>query len=340
MRVLIFVIMLIFIGCDEKKVPVVIGLDSDYSSIARGVKNGMLLAEDEENIEFDFIDNKGDKFITKDIDKKLISQHNPLVIGHITSGVTKSVVPLFNNSNTILFSPTVSTKELSNLDDNFIRIQPTKNYQSIEPILKYISNFKEYSKMNIIYDTSNRAYADSLIKALQDKRNKYIKIDKIIPIDEENLDISKVDKNIPIFIIGSSHLSANIVVSLKREGFKSLIVVSGSAFTQDFIKNAGKYGEGVLFFSTFNPSSDNKKYIKFVSKFIEKFGYNPGSFEVKGYEIAKITAKVIDKNNIKKALINHTFDGLQGKIYINKYGDTFRETHIFILNNSIFEKVQ
>ena len=340
MRILIFLLVLFFMGCEKKQVPVVIGLDSDYSSIAKGIKNGMLLAQDESDIKFNFINDNGDINLTKKIDKNLILQHQPLIIGHITSGITKSVLPLFNHSDTVIFSPTVSTNELSHIDDNFIRVQSTKTYKSIEDIIKYISSFHKFNKMNIIYDTNNKAYANGLISALKDKRNKYIKINKIIPINEENIKISNIDKNIPVFIIGSSNLTAKIVKILKVNGFNSLIVVSGSAFTKDFIKASGKYGEGVLFFSTFNPSSDNKNYLKFVSKFIEKFGYKPGSFEVKGYEIAKITTQVIDKRNIKNALINHHFDGLQGKIYINKYGDTSRETHIFILNNSIFEKVK
>jgi len=334
---LLFFIFLLF-GCKkEHKVPVVIGLDSRYSSIAKELKNGMLICK-KENLKFEFLDNKGDKYITKEIDSKLINK-TPIVIGHITSDVSKYAVPLFNNTNTILFSPTTSTQELSGLDDNFIRIQSVKNFKNIEDLLKELQIFS-IKKINIVYDESNKVYAQSIINAFLDKRNKYVKVNKIIPIDELNLKIEQIDLHTPIYIIGSTNLSVDMVIALKQKGFDSFIFVAGSAFTKDFIKLSGEYGEGVMFFSTFNPDSDNKNYLKFKKKFISKFGYSPGNFETKGYEIAKITSEVIDKPNIKKALINHTFEGLQGKIYIDKYGDTIRETHIYIINNSIFEKVK
>jgi len=341
MRILILIFMILFIGCDKKQeVPVVIGLSSNYSSIAKNIKNGILLAADEEpNVEFKFYDNRGDKYITKQIDKDLIFKNTPLVIGHITSSISKSAVLLFDDTNTILFSPTTSTKELAQMDDNFIRIQPIKDFNSMKSVLELLYKISK-KNINIMYDKNNRAYAQSLINSFLDKKNKYVKVNKIIAIEDNNFDISKIDKNIPIFIIGSTKLSANLVVTLKQNGFHSLIIVSGSAFSNDFIKMAKEYAEGVLFFSTFNPNSDDKKYLQFKERFIAKFGYEPGSFELKGYEIAKITAKVINKKDIKHALINHTFDGLQGKIHIDKYGDTQRETHIYIVNNGNFEKVK
>ena len=328
------------VGCEQKKeVPVVIGLSSNYASISNEVKNGILLAEDEEkDVDFKFYDNKGDKYLTRQIDKDLIFKNTPLIIGHITSSITKSAVLLFDDTDTILFSPTASTKELANIDDNFIRIQPIKDFNSMKTVLQFLHKISK-KNINIIYDKQNKSYAQSLINSFLDKRNHYIKVNKTLAIDKD-FDISKIDKNMPLFIIGSTKLSANLVKNLKNNNFHSLIVVSGSAFSQDFIKMIGDYAEGVLFFSTFNPNSDDKKYIQFKERFISKFGYEPGSFELKGYEIAKITAKVINKKNIKEALINHTFEGLQGKIYIDKYGDTQRETHIYVVNNGNFEKVE
>ena len=339
MRIVLLILFLLFLGCENKqKVPVVLGFDGSYSSIAKELKNGMLIAQEEGGVEFDFINNDNDKILNKKIDKKLINEHKKLIIGHITSSLTKDAVPLFNKTNTLLFSPTASTNELSNKDDNFIRIQPAKNYQTLKSVMKHMANFIDNKKLNIIYDKNNEAYAKSIINSFLDKRDKYIHIDKIIPINE-NL---KFDINMsePILIIGSSTLSANIVKKLKKRNFNDLIFVSGSAFTNEFLKQAKEASDGVLFFSTFNPLSDNKKYIKFREEFIDRFGYEPSSFNVKGYEIAKITDKIIDKKDIKKALINHTFNGLQGKIHINKYGDTIRETHIYIVNNQTFQKVE
>jgi len=341
MRIFLFLMMIFFIGCQkkEKKIPVVLGFTSNYSMVAKDIKNGMLLAQDEENnIKFKFIDNKGNVTYTKQIDKKFINK-TPLIVGHITSTITKEVVPLFNNTNTILFSPTASTKELSNIDDNFIRIQSVKDFKNIEHILQYIRQFS-IKNINIIYDVKNESYAHSLISLLLDKRNIYLKVNKIVPVSFDNMDLKDIDFNTPVYIIGSAKLSAKIVKYLKKHKFDCLIFVSGSAFTKYFINLTGDDGEGVVFFSTFNPDSDNKKYLKFKEKFISKFGYEPGSFEVKGYETAKIISQVIDKKNIKNALINHTFEGLQGKIYIDKYGDTIRKTHIYIINNGIFEKVK
>jgi len=339
MRVLMILIMLFFIGCqDKKQVPVVIDLSGNYSSIGMGLKNGILLAEDND-IHFKFYDDKGDLETTKNIDKKLILEHKPLVIGHVTSSITQKVLPLFNKSKTILFSPTASTKELAGIDDNFVRIQPVKNFHSIANVLKYISTFTNSKKINVVYEKGNKAYVFSLISALKDKRNKYLKLNKVIGANKE-VPISKIDKNIPLCIISSPKFGAELVKKLAKTGFNSFIILSGSAFTKEFITLAGEAGEGVLFFTSFNPNSEDKKYLEFKDKFISRFGYEPGSFELKGYEIAQITKKVIDKKNIKKALINHTFNGIQGKIHVDKYGDTIRETHIFIVNNSTFEKVE
>lgn len=352
MRYLIVALfVLIFAGCEKEKIKVglVIGLSGSYSDISKQVKNGVELAVDEINkkggidgkeISLVIKDNKGDVELTKQIDRELIDSKIPVVIGHITSTLSKSAVGLFNNSNTILFSPTTSTTELSHIDDNFIRVQPAKDFNTIKKLIDYIA--KDNKNINIIYDINNESYAKSIINAI--KSSNLLTINHSIGFKNSGLDykflIENRLKNSPLFIISSTKDGANIVKNLRINGFKSLITVSGSSFSQKFIDLAGEYAEGTVFVTDFNSLAQRKKFLKFKRDFIAKFGYSPSSFEANGYETMMVLKDALSKENIKNSLINKKFDGLQGELFINKFGDVKRESFLFVVHNREFLEVK
>lgn len=351
MKIILFLMALFFVGCEKEeiKVGLVIGLSGSYSDISNQVKNGAQLAVEEINknggingkkISLIIKDNKGDINLTRKIDQELIDLKVPVVIGHITSNLSKNSVDLFNNSNTILFSPTTSTTELSSIDDNFVRIQPAKDFKAIEKLIKYIS--KSNSKLNIIYDKNNLSYAKSIIDSI--KTSNLLTINKTIAFENTNLDykflIENGLKEYPVFIIASTKDGATIVKNLKINKFDNLIALSGSAFSQKFIELTQEYSEGVVLITDFNALCQKPEFYKFKRNFIAKYDHNPSSFESNGYEAVMVLAEALKSENLKNGLLNKNFKGLQKDIFIDEFGDVQRESFLFVVHNRDFLEIK
>ena len=91
-------------------------------------------------------------------DGELIKEGVIAIIGHATSAQTLAGLKVTNPANVIMIGPTVSTPELSGLDDYFFRVHPSfKN--SAQAFAKYIYERSGITRMAIIYDKDNLAYS-------------------------------------------------------------------------------------------------------------------------------------------------------------------------------------
>ena len=76
------------------------------------------------------------------------------IIGHATSAQTLAGLKVTNPANVLMIGPTVSTPELSGMDDYFFRVYPSfKN--SAQTFAKYIYEINGINRIAIIYDKDN-----------------------------------------------------------------------------------------------------------------------------------------------------------------------------------------
>lgn len=174
--------------------------------------------------------------------------------------------------------------------------------------------------------------------------NKFVaKIDLNSPYKDiiQRLNSMKYDL---ILIVGNSIDSANIIQYIRINKIKTKILASGWARTQDLIINGGRAVEGVMFSTGYDDQSKNKKFIQFVKKFKKRYKRIPSLFAAQGYELGQILIKNLtissDTTTLKQRILNiKKYDGLQGDIIFDKYGDVFREYFLMEIKNAQYVKI-
>ena len=341
---------------EDIKIGLVAGLSGKYSSLGHDILNGTLLAFDEINYN---INGKKVEIIRKDDkqndDEALQSikffekEGINLIIGNATSSMTNiSLSYIKDKKDFFLISPTASSSKFSNIDDNFLRTQIAHSTKGFNILSNYLLE-RNLRNVFLVYDPVNKSYVDNYLLNFQKSflnlgGKNFIKSEKITN-DYKSIieDINK--NNIDVIVVAASALdSSNFIQYLRINGIKKSVIVSGWAKTKEFLENGGIYVNGAVFATSYDANSENKKYLNFLKSYVKKYKTEPSVFSARAYETAKIIIQTLKKDtniaNIKKnILFEKTFDGLQGKIVFNKFGDVDRDYFLMQVKDNSFVRI-
>jgi len=359
--VFIGLILIFMVGCNDKKnddikIGFVAGLSGKYSSLGTSVRNGFLLAFEEidykinnQKIKIIQKDDKQDKNEAKKAIEFFVKNDIKLIIGNTTSSMTKVSLPLIQKQkDMLLISATASSSFFSGQNDNFLRVQVDNSPKRYEPLANTLIK-DGYKNIFFIYDSKNQTYTDDYSITLENilvkkGSNKYTaKVDLNEPYENILKKFNNTKSDL-ILIVGNAVDSANIIQYLRANKIKAKILGSGWARTNDFISNGGKYIEGVLFSECYDDNSQNENYLSFVKRYKKRYNITPSVFETQGYELAQIVIKNLKKStDISKLKDNiiatKKYNGLQGDIVFDKYGDVMREFFMLEVKNKKFIKM-
>ncbi len=344
----------------ELKEPIKIGfvgaLTAKYSDLGNPMMNGIILAFEEEKyeingnkIELIFKDDKKDEQVNRQIVNDFINQGIKIVIGNVTSSMSKISMSIINkHEDMFMISAASASNEFSGIDDQFFRVHVANNEQRFNTFTKYIKD-NNYKKIYGIYDPGNITYTKDYLENFEksfilnggENFIKYNKTDE--NLDNLVLDINSLNPDL-ILICANSVDASRVVQYLKMKGVTVQIASSEWAMTPAFIENTGKYSEGIIFNIDYDENSKSNDFINFSKKFREKYNIEPSLYASKGYELAKVIIELLkmgDQTELKKnLLIKKEFKGLQDTIIFDKYGDVIREFNTFRVINGKFEKVK
>jgi len=341
---------------EEIKIGFVAGLSGKYSSLGTNTRDGLLLAFDEVDNKINGKkviiiqkDDKQDKKEAKKIIDFFVKEKIQLIVGNATSSMTKISFPVINaQKDYLLFSSTASSSEFTKKDDNFIRLQVEPSIKRYKKLNSFLQDNK-YKNIYFIYDSKNSAYVNDYKGFFQDTFMSYGG-NKFVGSYDINEDYVKILKDMNtkehdlVLVVANSIDSANIIQYIRLNNIDTKVLVTGWAKTNDFIVNGGKSVENVIVSTGYDDDSKNPNFIEFVKKFKNKYNKTPSVFSAQGYELGQIlienlksSDKLSDlKNNILKT---KRYNGLQGDIVFDKYGDVFREYFIMEVRNKKFVKV-
>jgi len=331
------------------------GLSGRFAKLGNDTFNSVKFAFEEINYK---IGNNNIVLIPKDDEQdlakarkgitELLNEDVKLTIGNITSSMTKESLKVINDKDMILFSPTARSNDLINLDDNFLRAQDTYMPSSFNVLSKYLVKH-DIKKILYFY---NNAHPSILHKYLNDFQKSFQnlggeKFVEGIEIDETLEDrIKKIDQGSidAILIISGSYDSAKVAQFLKREDFNKQIIITEWAYYLDFLENGGKAIENILLLTSYNMNSKSKEYLEFVKNYKDKFKKSPTPYSMHAYETARIIIETLKKDdnilNLKSNILKQkVFQGLQGKIIFNQYGDVVRDYFLVKIKNNKFVKI-
>jgi branched-chain amino acid transport system substrate-binding protein len=110
--------------------------------------------------------------------------------------------------------------------------------------------------------------------------------------------------------------------------------------SQALIENGGAAVEGMRFCVPFNPLATNPEWLTFKERYLETYGVSPDFAASQGYLAGRILVEALKRGSarhIKENILQiKEFQGPQGKISFDPYGDPVTELHILEVRNGQF----
>ena len=337
---------------EEVKIGFVGALTEKYSVLGNAMRNGILLAFEEnkyivndKKIELLFKDDKNDKELNKLIINNYINQDIKIVIGNVTSSMSKISMSIINkHEDMFMISAASASNEFTGIDDQFFRVHVANNAQRFDSFTKYILK-QDFKKVYGIFDPQNKTYTKDYIDNFEKSfisnggGNFIKKTPSSLDLDSLVLDIKSVKPDLILFCVNSID-AARIVQYLRINKINTQLASSEWAMTNTFLENSGRHSENIIFNIDYNQNAKNKKFLDFVQNYKDKYNDNPSMFASKGYELSKIIIQLLEEGKeteLKKNLLEkREFEGLQDTIVFDEYGDVIRNFINFRVKNGEF----
>ena len=266
----------------------------------------------------------------------------------MTSAVAMATVPLANQAQLLMISPTVTTNELSSLDDYFVRIVPATR-QFVRTSVDYYVHSLGLQRIRAIYDLRNRSYTESWLNDISTLFSKAG--GKMLPplsftssdeVEFSTLARQALEENPDgIIIAGNSVDTAILCQNIRKQNPSIPIGTSEWASTGRLIELGGRWVEGVAVEQFFNLQSTQAAYVTFRDAYIQRFGQSPAFGGLYSFDAANILFDVMagkkPDQSLKHALLTkRTFSGTQKNIVFNATGDSQGETYLFVVKDGAF----
>ena len=359
------ILMLVFVtiassGCTHSqpvKIGFVAGLTGRLADLGTGGRDGALLATEEINqaggvkrarVELLVRDDRSDVQQALKMDQELIDAGVVAIVGHVISSASLATVPLMNNKQTLMLSPTVRTAKLTGLDDYFFSLI-TPIWPATEQQAEYAVRQRGINHMLMIYDLNNRQYGEDWTSGFASafiKRGGTV-VDIFTMSSAKPIDYAEISKKIQasgatgVLLVAGAVDSAMICQHLRKAGSNIVVFTSSWPVTAEFIKLAGNYANGIIMSSPFDDYDQTPSFVAFQKKFVERFGYLPNYAAVHSYEAVKVIATALETNNdpkqLKQTILQKkTFAGLTGSFEFDQFGDTVRGNYLLTVRDGRF----
>lgn len=333
-------------------------LTGKYPDLGREIRDGVLLAVQMINeeggvkgipLKLIIKDNKFNFERAKQNFEELVREGVIAVVGPATSTMAKNLLPLINERKILTVAPTPTSTELAGLDDYMIRLRPT-NKEDAEALAKYVIKNTKLKRIAIVYDLSNPSYtkdfADHFVELFSKDVHFYL-----FPFKEDEVNIRVLSRKIlnyspdAVLLITEVYNTALIAQNLRILKPDIVLLSSPWAKFQRLIENGGKRIEGLLTVDTFDEEYMGESYLKFKKRFIERFGYNPEFAAVTGFESIMIIKRALENGatgqNMKDVILRmRKFEGLQGEIVLNRFGDREIKPFVVKVEKGSFRRVK
>lgn len=361
MRYLLYIFILILLsGCGQE--PILLGFSGEmtgrYSSENVATRNGAQLAVDVINqqggiagrrLKLLIRNDRGKQEVAREVDKELIEKGVVAIVGHMSSFVTEGVIPLMNETKTILFSPTVA--RFAGKTDYFFRTSPGVSAEA------YALSYFMFHEMRIqeifgVVDSVNLEYTDALWQSVgngfEDQggivlEKVYLEKNDLYQILKES-SLRRVKPQAIVFI--SSAIDVALMVQYARQlGLQSALIATSSAQNQELLAKGGRAIENLHLTAIYNPENLNPQFQAFVQHYQSRYRRFPTYGAAYGYETVLVLAEALKKTRGKtqglyQALLAiKDFPAIQGTLSINATGDVERDLYIMKVKNGQFQVV-
>lgn len=362
-HVLFALLTTIILSCQKEQPLIKIGFVGNFTvdktaPLAIGARNGALLAVEDINtkggihgrkIELIVKDDLFDPETAVKVDQELIRGNVAAIVGHFHSNMSLAVLPTINQAKMVMVSPSSASNKLSGIDDYFFKISPpTKETSSLTATYALNNGIK---RVTVLYDLVAWYYTEQKFQEFKEVFEtmggqiaaKTYKSKTGISFPDLAADLVESDPD-AYFIIASHYDTAMVCQHLRKIDATRPIFITPYAYHQELIKNGGTAVEGVIMAHSFQKDNREPAFLAFRDSYLKRYKTTPGMWENNGYEAVYIVCQALSKNpapkELKETLLKGRFQGLQGDIMFDRYGDNRRKPILLTIKNGAFVEIQ
>lgn len=274
------------------------------------------------------------------------------VVGPSTSDVALAVLPVANENEIALVSPTASTTALTGIDDFFLRVNPP-DYAEAREMARYCFEINDLDRVVVAYDLVNASFSERLADAFEEYAGEIapaalvgrVDLDSSNPVDYAAI-ASRIAAADPqaVFLVAGAFDTAMVAQRLRLTSADPDLLLSGWAFTDEVIQQGGRAVEGAILNHYHDIRSSQPRYVAFRDEYVDRFGSEPDAFATLGYNavvVALIAARERERDeSIRDAIARISeFEGAQGTLTMDRYGDCELERFFIQIVDGRFERI-
>lgn len=264
---------------------------------------------------------------------KLVSGGVNVVIGHICSGATKAALPIYNEADVIVMSPSATNPALTQSGDypNFYRTIASDDAQARTEV-DFAVNVLKAKKIAVIHDKGDYGKGLAEFAKLFIEQGAKAEVVLYEGITPGAVDYSAVVQKIKrsradAIIFGGYHPEASkIITQIRKKKMDTIFISDDGVKDNTFIKVAGKYAEGVYATGPADVSS-NPITKQYREEHMKVYGSEPGAFFDNAVAAAIVLTNAIEKAGstdpkaIAKVLHTQIAETPFGEIMFDEKGD-------------------
>lgn len=350
--------LLLLAGCDSGplRIGFIGGLTGRNADLGLAGRNGALLAVEQRNqaggvhgrrVELLIGDNAQTPEAAIKATRELIAGQVEAIVGPLTSAMAKVILPVTEQANLVMVSPTVTAVEFAGQDDQFFRLpSTTRDYTRASATFHY--HQRGQRRIAVAYDVRNRAFSES---TLNDFRSTFSELGGVIPLAipfESSAETTFADiidnllqaqPDALLFIAGAVD-TARLAQQARKQAPDLPLIAPEWAATEQLIELGGRAVEGLYLAQFFNRDDPAPRYQAFRKAYQARFQQEPGFASLAAYDATNVVLDALsrraDGQSLKETLLNTSFQGVQQPIAFDRFGDAQRPTFITVVRDGRF----
>ncbi len=351
-------------GCgpvEPIRIGLVAGLSDRGSDFGESVRNGVILAIEQQNqaggidgrkIELVVRDDGQDKEMAAKAAQELIALRPDVVIGPVTSSMAAVVVPLMNQAGQVIISPTVASTDFYGKDDTFFRVNRTSREAAQDHAGVLFG--RGARRVALIYDGSNAAYSTTWVKEFTARFEQLggaisgtARFESAAsPSFAEVVKAGLAGRPDALLFVASSLDTARLCQQARRQAPQvALSSTEWAASGELLTEMGGDAVEGLLIAHAYDREDSGVPFQTFKSAFKTRFQRDFGSFSLLAYDTAQVVIEALKKRrkdeDIKTALLKYgPYRGVQQAIQFDANGDAARRVFFTEIRGGRFVQVK
>lgn len=346
-------------GEESYELAVILPLTGEWSIYGEPIRNGVELALEDirENrdlpyeITLQVLDSESNPSRAAEVLREAYRDGALAAVGGVTSESALAMVPVAQEMERLLVSPSASSPELTGISRYFFRVFPS-DFREGTTMGTFVAQKLNITSLVIL--AADTTYAKGVSEVFADSFESYgneVMETLVYPAGTEDLSdyVRQALEPDPqaIYVADFARPVRRILAEAKRQGFDGKLLTTSAFNAPEILAAAGNDAEAVILTQTaFEPeASENPKVQAFVQAYQEAYGETPGTYAAHGYDALHVLVDALGKLSLRSPgemlkgirSLDNNYSGVTGAIQFDERGDVGQFPRVYILQDGKFE---